>query len=515
MKKKRTDIIILAVLLVLALLIVFQSSHSGKPPASSPASIDVESYDGKPLGVIPGGQYEAVTAQCFPDSTIVYLTGIPELYTALLTKKIDGFVASEVCLHQMQRQNPNVTWLPEILSTRHRYFGFSKTEKGEILRAQMDAMLEEFEADGTMARLEEIWYGDDEALKQVDSSGLTGENGTLHLGVNATDEPYNYMRDGEIVGFNIDIVMRFARRYGYNVTYTETEPQGLFMGLKAGKFDMLATAISYSDERAQSVYFSRPAMKFDVVLAVRAEDTGITEAQKSSFFESVKDSFQKTFIRESRWKMIAAGIGTTCLMTCLSVILGTILAFAICLFRRTDSRLSNPISNLYVKVLQGTPMVVLLMIMYYVVFAHSGLAAIWVAVIGFSLHFGAYISEALRSGINGINAGQREAALALGYTENQAFFHFILPQAIDHILPVYRGEVISLLKGTAVAGYISVQDLTKMSDLIRSRTYEAFFPLVSTAVIYFILAWIIGLLLDKSMARIDPRRRRHNESAEN
>ena len=103
--------------------------------------------------------------------------------------------------------------------------------------------------------------------------------------------------------------------------------------------------------------------------------------------------------------------------------------------------------------------------------------------------------------------GQREAALALGYSENQAFLEFILPQAIKRVLPVYQSEVIALLKGTAVAGYISVQDLTKMSDIIRSRTYEAFFPLILTAVIYFLLSWGISVLLTAVMKRFDSRRK--------
>ena len=148
------------------------------------------------------------------------------------------------------------------------------------------------------------------------------------------------------------------------------------------------------------------------------------------------------------------------------------------------------------------------MILYYVIFGKSGIAAMWVAVIGFSLNFGAYVSEILRSGIDSIDGGQREAALALGYSENQAFFRFIFPQAAVRQLGVYRGEIISLLKNTSIVGYIAIQDLTKMSDIIRSRTYEAFFPLIVTAVIYFLLAWIIPLILKFILKQIDPRSRK-------
>ena len=233
--------------------------------------------------------------------------------------------------------------------------------------------------------------------------------------------------------------------------------------------------------------------------------SGGSEIKKASFITSIMESFEKNFVTESRYQLVLQGVGTTSIITVLSVIFGSILAFFICLFRRTDSLLANKIANLYVKLLQGTPLVVLLMILYYVVFGKSGISSIWVAVIGFSLNFGAYTSEILRSGIESIDGGQREAALALGYSENQAFFKFIFPQASVRQIPVYRGEIISLLKNTSIVGYIAIQDLTKMSDIIRSRTYEAFFPLIATAIIYFILAWIIALILNLVLKKIDPR----------
>ena len=171
------------------------------------------------------------------------------------------------------------------------------------------------------------------------------------------------------------------------------------------------------------------------------------------------------------------------------------------------SPLANRICDWYVRLLQGTPTVVLLMILYYLVFAHSGWPAVAVAVVGFALNFGAYGSEIMRSGIESIGAGQREAALALGYSEHQAFSKYVFPQAAVHFLPVLRGEMINLLKSTSVVGYIAIQDLTKMSDIIRSRTYEAFFPLITTALIYFALAWMISLIMNAALNQIDAEKK--------
>lgn len=503
-QSKRTDTAIIIVLIIIVISILYSVQKKYHQPDPLPDPLPLESYNGKTLGTLPGSQSEAVTAECFPDSPIAYYTGNPELYAALITGKIDGFVMSENTLKQMRREHLNVTWLPDVLNTRYRYFGFAKTAKGEKLCAQMNEMLAELRADGTMTELEDIWYGDDETRKTLDDTDLTGENGILKVGVSAMDEPYNYVKNNQMTGFNIDIMTRFARRFGYEIEYTDTEPSSLLIGLKTGKFDMLATAISYTEERAQTILFSDPALQFDTVLAIRQEAAAV---QQPGLKESITESFRKTFIREERWKLIAKGIATTCQITFSAIIMGTLLAFAICLFRRTGSALANMIADIYVRTLQGIPMVVLLLILYYLVFSQSGLAAVWIAAIGFSLHFGAYTSETLRSGIDSLAPGQREAALALGFSERQTFFYFIFPQAVNHILPVYKGEIISLLKGTAVAGYISVQDLTKMSDIIRSRTYEAFFPLIATALIYFMLAWIIRLLLDMGMKLIDPRRK--------
>ena len=154
------------------------------------------------------------------------------------------------------------------------------------------------------------------------------------------------------------------------------------------------------------------------------------------------------------------------------------------------------------------PMVVLLMVLYYLIFASVDIHAVIVAIIGFSLNFAAYAGEMLRTGIDSIPKGQREAALALGFNRFQSFTKVILPQALRQILPIYRGEFINMLKSTSIVGYIAIQDLTKASDIIRSRTYEAFFPLIATALIYFVTAWFLAGFLIWLDSRLDPAKRR-------
>ena len=146
------------------------------------------------------------------------------------------------------------------------------------------------------------------------------------------------------------------------------------------------------------------------------------------------------------------------------------------------------------------------MLMFYVIMAPFKTDGVTVAVISFAMYFSAYVSEMFRTSIEGIRKGQTEASLAMGFSKFGTFVYIILPQAVQRVLPVYKGEFISLVKITAIVGYIAVLDLTKASDIIRSRTFDAFFPLIMVAVLYFLLAWILTLILDYIQIKTAPKR---------
>ncbi|MCR4845974.1 MAG: ABC transporter permease subunit [Eubacterium sp.] len=523
-KKKRftrVDLIIIVTLLLIIGLLVWMGRKDVSPNtiiSNDKKTVSYEDYNGKKIGILTGTNMEKESFDHFPDSEYFYYDGYPNLNTALENGSIDAYLGDEAALKDTHSQNPNVDYIKKRLKTNNYSFAFRKNDENEKkLCDQLNEFLKKHNDDGTIPEMFEIWFGDDDSKKTVDMSGLTGENGTIHLVTTTTDEPFSYIKDGKNVGYDIDVTVRFCREYGYELEIGDVDFQARIPALQSGKYDF-TTSMNVTPEREEEVMFSDPVSDGGVVVAVRSGDligtedasedmkteTGAAE-EKKGFWDTLVDSFNKTFIREARWKLIVSGIGMTCLITVLSMLFGTILAFLITQFRRTDSRLANPISNIYVKLLQGTPTVVLLMILYYVLLGKTGLSAMWVAVVGFTLNLGAYGSEIMRSGINSIDPGQREAALALGFNENQAYFGFVFPNAMVNIIPVYRGEVINMLKSTSVVGYIAIQDITKMSDIIRSRTFEAFFPLLVTALIYFILAWIIAEVLKAFLKRLDPK----------
>ncbi|MBQ7509735.1 MAG: ABC transporter permease subunit [Prevotella sp.] len=218
-------------------------------------------------------------------------------------------------------------------------------------------------------------------------------------------------------------------------------------------------------------------------------------------FEKIVDSFTNNLIVEDRYRMILDGLQLTLLITLCAAVLGTLLGGLVCWMRMSRRQWLQQVAKVYIDLMRGTPVLVLLMLMYYVVMAPLDATGFVVAIVTFAMNTAAYISEMLRTAIQGIDRGQTEAGLALGFTPRQTFFKIVLPQVVRAVMPVYQGEIVSLLKGTSIVGYIAVADMTRASDLIRSRTFDAFFPLIMTAIIYFLMAWLIGLLLQSLVQR--------------
>lgn len=214
------------------------------------------------------------------------------------------------------------------------------------------------------------------------------------------------------------------------------------------------------------------------------------------FINNVYEQFYQTLIEQDRYRFILEGLGKTLIIAFFAVILGVILGGLVALIRNyheetKKAKIANFISKLYVTIIRGTPAVLQLMIIYYVIFRTVDINTILVGVIAFGINSGAYVSEIIRAGINSIDRGQKEAADSLGLTYRETMKSIILPQAVRNVLPALSNEFITLLKETSVAGYIGIIDLVKAADIIASGTYNYFFPLIIIAIIYLILT--IGL----------------------
>ncbi|MDD3141456.1 MAG: amino acid ABC transporter permease [Lachnospiraceae bacterium] len=219
------------------------------------------------------------------------------------------------------------------------------------------------------------------------------------------------------------------------------------------------------------------------------------------------DRFVMNFITKSRWEYIWSGLQVTLQVTFFALILGVALGFFVAIVRSTYDKtgrlkIVNFICNVYITVIRGTPVVVQLLIIYFVIFGSMDISKVVVAVLAFGLNSGAYVAEIFRSGIMSIDAGQFEAGRSLGFNYRQTMIYIIMPQAFKNILPALGNEFIVLLKETSVSGYIALQDLTKGGDIIRSRTYDALMPLIAVALIYLVMVMIFTKLVNMLERRL-------------
>lgn len=225
-----------------------------------------------------------------------------------------------------------------------------------------------------------------------------------------------------------------------------------------------------------------------------------------------KDEFVLNFVADNRWRYLTDGLRITLTVTFFALLLGIVIGVVVAVIRSTHDKTiedMNPgvgkflltffdrVCRVYLTVIRGTPVVVQLMLIYYVILASLD-SKVVIASLAFGINSGAYVAEIIRSGIMSIDKGQFEAGRSLGFNYVQTMWHIIIPQAFKTILPTLANEFIVLIKETSVAGYVALQDLTKGGDIIRSRTYSAFMPLIAVALIYLVIVmfftWLVGIL---------------------
>ena len=214
-------------------------------------------------------------------------------------------------------------------------------------------------------------------------------------------------------------------------------------------------------------------------------------------FQSFADEFYRNFIFEQRWRYLSNGLLLTLEITFFAVLLGVLLGFSVALVREAHRstgkfKLLSAIGGVYLTVIRGTPVVVQLILIYFGVFASVRIPPILVAIVAFGINSGAYQAEIFRSGIEAVPRGQFEAGRSLGFSYWQTMWRIVMPQAIKNVIPTLANEFIVLLKETSVAGYVALNDLTKGGDIIRSRTYSPYLPMLAVALIYLCLVMIFS-----------------------
>lgn len=470
----------------------------------------LDDFADKKIGIFTGTVHDAFLSKKYPKAQIFRYESTPDMILSLKSGKIDAAMLGHITAKVIMRGNPELT----ILSDEKIYdlpLGVGFNKNNPALRNEFNAFIQKIRTSGVFDSIHKRWFEDDPEIAVMPDFRKNSDGKKIIAGIATDDLPYVVMKNGKYVGFDVEIIQRFAEQAGYQVEFSPMQFSSLIAALAAGKVDMIADGIAITDERKKQIDFSDPYTFFKTVLIIPNMNTENTEVQgnvnhRKTFIERVKESFNNNIILEKRYLLIIDGLKVTLIISLFSAIFGTIIGGLICFMRMSKRNFLSATARLYISLLRGTPVLVLLMIIYYVVFASVNINPVLVAVVAFGMNFGAYVSEMFRTSIESVDKGQKEAGIAGGFTKIQTFIHIIMPQALRHVIPVYKGEFISLVKMTSIVGYIAVQDLTKASDIIRSRTFDAFFPLIMVAVFYLIIAWLLTWALSYVEISVDPKR---------
>ena len=371
-------------------------------------------------------------------------------------------------------------------------FMFPKEDKA--LADAFTATLKRLKAEGTYDQIIDYWLND----RYIDADTFpyvptptTGQ--PIRVANVCATAPLAFASGDEWYGLEIDLLRQLAVDLNRPLDIRFYDVTAAIMALKTGKADLISGGVFITPERQQEFSFGDPYYDFHGTYFAIDPDS---ENSKSGVAARSKKAFHKNLLAENRWRFITEGLQTTLIISFFAILFGSLLGIVIYRMGESRRRWVRSIASVYNGFIAGIPELVLQLVLYYVVFAKSGLTAEVVAIIAFAMCFASGAADIYKTSLDAVPNGQTEAGLALGFTPMQTFFHIIFPQAVKRGLPLYKSLCINILKATSIVGYIAIQDLTRAGDLIRSRTFDALVPLLAVTILYFLLVWFLAALFN-------------------
>ena len=478
-----------------------------RPSAAILSTPEYTDFVGKKFAVKAGTIYDTMASDDFEASETLLFDDYPSIYEAVQRGAADagmrGYVAARLSLLDSEYSDLEIISLPERFD-----LPMGAISMDQDMIDGFDAFLEIIKSDGTYDEMLKRWIEefDPENVPEMPAIPLTGKNGTLTVNTSSDYMPFSFPgRDGYILGFDIEMANRFAAFLGKDIELVDMAFADILPYLMSGKSDIAISYVTITEERKRSVLFTEPYF-VDKSAIIYKQGFG-TEASVAGpgggagFINWIKTGVYRNLVIDNRWKMIVNGLGVTMTIALLAQVFGTVFGCFICFLLLRKNRIANLVGKVYCALVNGTPVVVLLLISYYMVFAGVNISNILVAVAAFTIVTGAVTGQIFKGSVDTVDNVEIEAARSIGFSATKAFLVVTLPQAVRHALPAYMNSFVELVKATAIVGFIAIQDLTRAGDIIRSRTYDAFFPLIFVAIIYLgvtlTCVWIFKKIINK------------------
>ena len=497
--KKKTLLIWVVITIFTSMLLGACSTTDRDTTTERPElELDYRSFEGTEIGVITG--------------VLTYLTtekigGIPVYYqdsTSAMedvrNERIKGYMHALSAVQVMASETQGFQAVPipaEIFSAEIGAISMNQ----DVIDA-FNLFLESQVESGMLGDMQNRWFGDNFdanlAMPEIDNSGTEG---SFTVAIAADSIPYVFIGPGgQYSGFSIELALRFGAYFDKDIHFVDMAFGGLIPYIRSEKADLGIANMAITEERKESVLFTDPFFYEQHGVLVLSHDSYETSPAQGE--NIILATLRKNLITDQRWQLILSGLGVTLLISICAMVLGTVWGSILCYILSRRNKTAGQLARLYCNFIYGTPMVVLLLVIYYIVFRRTHLSGVTVAIIAFALMVGAPIAQNLKRSIDHVSSVEIQAARSLGFSQTKTFLHITLPQAIGSALPGYSRSFIELVKSTAIVGFIAVQDLTRAADLIRSRTFSPYFPLLFITAIYLIIVAFFVTILNKAVKRV-------------
>lgn len=455
----------------------------------------------KKFGVTVGTNEDDVLNNYYDNPQIEYFNSNVDLKKALDSGKIDSMILDRPIAEYVSSLEKGYRIIdPPICEDNYGVIFKKKDKESAKLCKKVNDFIEKYKKNGLCEKMHSKWFCKDNDKQVVDVKSLKNKNGKLKLALSSSvGPPFIYYRNNKLVGYDVEFAYQFCKEYGYALEIGDYDYNSFFSGV-LNKCDFALCCITVTDERKEHVLFSNPYYTGGYTNFVKENNSSSID---NALIASIKEGIDSTLIREDRWKMFCSGGISTVRIVLFSIICGTVLGMILYLLYRRKIKVVNKIFDILIYLIQGMPVIVFLMFLFYVIFVSDVLGGEIVSIIAFSIIFGIDVLDLMKVSVETVDIMQEEAAIALGYSKRQVFFKIILKQAIRFFLPVYKTKIKTLIKETSVVGYISVQDLTKVGDIIRSRTFQPFFSLIVIAIIYYGITAVFNIIINLILRKFD------------
>ena len=493
--KKNLGLIITAILLLAALSagLVFL----GKKQAGRTTATEITDFNsGKmTIGVAQGYIFDAAVREALPKAKLRYYDSRELAMRGLLAGEVDAVAEDEASIRAMLRSTDAFAMIDGYLTEDAYAFVFPKTKDGEELAKEYSSFIQKKRNLGELAELEDKWFGKATDNKQSEDLPKAPAGGrTLNLAFYDTDIPFSYVSAGRPVGFDIDVAIAFCREKGYGLNATGMEFNEMLDSIEQGTYDFGCGSVTVSEARGERFTFGEPDYYGGVRLVVSAT---VKNRAGQGVLNRLADSFSVTFLQEGRGWLFLGGIFTTILVTLLAVVVGTPIGMIAYAASRRGHLIVRMVVKALVWIIQGVPALMIIMSLYYAFYRDLKVGGILAGVIGFALSFGNDLYGNLSYHAKQLNDGKTEEDYRLYAIQGDAFFKTLLSAERTGIAFGFRESALHLLKMTSVLGFIAVQDMTKVMEIIRTESYEQVMILTATTIAYFILIKAAGGLLSR------------------